>query len=57
MPRKVKIKKGSVQETLMLPLCAKAWCRRHYPDIFSCCDAGRNLGMIDWDDASFRRKE
>ena len=57
MPHKVKIEKGSVQETLMLPLYAKAWCRRHYPDIFGDCDAERIIGMIDWDDEAFRRKE
>ncbi len=39
--------KGSVEETLLLPLYAKAWCAQHFPDIFAdreCVDILNRLG-------------
>lgn len=49
MAAQVKIEKNSVQETLVLPLYAKAYCVKQYPDLFHDEDCVRICDGIDYD--------
>ena len=56
MSEKVHIEKGSVQETLMIPLFARAKCAELYPSIYSDPSAKRILDNVDYDMSQFERK-
>lgn len=47
--KKYKIQKGSVQETLLIPLCGRKLAMDMYPDLFADKDAQRLFDQIDYD--------
>lgn len=46
---KIKISKGSVQETLLIPLYGRKMAMDLYPDLFSDADCQRLFDSIDFD--------
>lgn len=50
------IERNSVQETLVIPLCARKLCSDRYPDLFFDPDAERLLARIDYDPSGLAAK-
>lgn len=47
--KKISIKKDTVMETLVLPLYGRAYCSKHYPDVFPDKEAEALIDKIDYD--------
>lgn len=54
---KVHIEKGSVQETLIVPLYARKLCAEQFPDLYQDKYAAEICERIDYDFSQFREKE
>ena len=57
MSNKIKIEKNTVQETLVMPLYAKAWAVKTYPDLFHDKDCQRIMDQLDYDFSTMRARE
>ena len=57
MSTKIKIEKNSVQETLVLPLYGKAYCMKHYPDLFHDEDCVRIVESVEYDFSALEAQE
>lgn len=56
MPERYHIERNTVQETLVIPLYARAVCSERYPELFEDEDAERICGMLDYDFESRKRR-
>lgn len=56
MTEKVKIQRGTVQETLIIPLFGRLICSEHFPDLFTDPEAKRICASLDYNFAEKRKK-
>jgi len=54
---KIHIEKGSVQETLIIPLYGRKLCAEHFPSLYQDEYAARICDSIDYDFSQFKDKE
>ena len=54
---KVKIEKNTVQETLVMPLYAKTWAVKTYPDLFHDKDCQKVMDQLDYDFSTMKAQE
>lgn len=57
MSKKIKIEKNTVQETLVMPLYAKAWAVKTYPDLFHDADCHEIMERLDYDFSTMQAQE
>lgn len=57
MSKKIKIEKNTVQETLVMPLYAKAWAVKTYPDLFHDTDCHEIMERLDYDFSTMQAQE